>query len=179
MKYIALLRGINVSGQKLIKMEHLKSLFEAMSLKNVQTYIQSGNVVFDAAQKAAPLRSLIEKELENQLGYAVPVLLRTAAEMSQLANFNPFSSRKMPGTSMIYVSFLEKIPLPEQQTEFLSMENKNEFLAFEGAHLYTQIRKDTSDKILFTNMLLERKLKQQATTRNINTVLKLSQLAGK
>ena len=77
--YISMLRGINVSGQKKIRMADLKSLYESLGLENVQTYVQSGNVVFDSEeQDVAKLRKSIEAQIESTFGFSVPVLIRSA-----------------------------------------------------------------------------------------------------
>ncbi|MBL0016476.1 MAG: DUF1697 domain-containing protein [Bacteroidetes bacterium] len=84
-RYIALLRGINVSGQKIIKMVDLKAMFEAANCTSVVTYIQSGNVVFEHAESdSAQLRQHLEVHLKASLGYAVPTLLRTHGHSRRL-----------------------------------------------------------------------------------------------
>ena len=85
MNYIAFLRGINVSGQKLIKMAELKVMFEKAGYKNVRTFIQSGNVVFEAPKtKNETLAKKIEAMLEKALGYDVTVIVRTPDELKSL-----------------------------------------------------------------------------------------------
>ena len=91
MVYVALLRGINVGGHKLIKMKELARIFTDNGLKNVRTYIASGNVIFESgsANKAALTRK-IEKALQQTLGYEVTVVLRTLSEIESIVNRNPF-----------------------------------------------------------------------------------------
>lgn len=92
MRHVALLRAINVSGQKIIKMEDLRRMFEMPGLKNISSFIQSGNILFDAAEKDTErLRIKIEKKLLKDLGYAVEVFVRTAGEISAIVDNNPFS----------------------------------------------------------------------------------------
>ena len=87
--YIALLRGINVSGHKKIKMPDLKAMFEALGFTNVRTYIQSGNVVFES-NFAADLESKISAKILEQFGFEVSVICRTAEELEQVIARNPY-----------------------------------------------------------------------------------------
>src|SRR5437899_2291529 len=90
--YIAMLRGINVSGHKIIKMEHLRAAFEALGFKEVTTYVQSGNVVFKGATKSpALLTKRIEEKISSEFGFAVPVILRTAGELGDIVKGNAFA----------------------------------------------------------------------------------------
>lgn len=180
MIYIALLRGINVSGQKIIKMDLLASLFTELKLTNVRTYIQSGNVIFESnSNDRIKLSQRIRLHLKIKLEMDIPVILRTSEELERIVQFDPFPNRIMPGKSMLYISFLEN-QAPENSSALLqNMENKNEFLVLQEQEVYSLIRKDTTDKIRFTNMVLEKAMQQAATTRNINTVQKLVVLCKK
>ncbi len=90
--YISMLRGINVSGQKKIRMADLKSLYESLGLENVQTYVQSGNVVFDSPEKdTAKLTKSIEAQIEKVYGFSVPVLIRTADDFRRVIESHPFA----------------------------------------------------------------------------------------
>src|SRR5205823_6790565 len=89
--YIAMVRGINVSGHKPVKMEELRKSFEKLGSKNVKTYVQSGNVVFDASAGSVPrLQEKIEKQILGDFAVSVPVLLRTARELRDVIQRNPF-----------------------------------------------------------------------------------------
>src|SRR3954464_15698682 len=105
--YIAMLRGINVSGHKLVKMDQLRASFEALGFQNVKTYVQSGNVVFEAGNDSvAGLSAKIMKRILRDFGFPVPVLLKTAKEMERIIRHNPFL--KAPGIddSKLHVTFL-------------------------------------------------------------------------
>lgn len=97
--YIALLRGINVSGHKRIKMAELRTIFAKMGLRQVQTYIQSGNVLFVTEEEEAPLRQRIEQGILAALDMPVTVILRTASELERLIADCPLplSGRHVPG----------------------------------------------------------------------------------
>ena len=89
-RYIAFLRAINVGGHT-VKMENLRHLFESLDFSNVQTFIASGNVVFDAKEKSArSLEKKIEKRLREALGYDVATFIRTDAELAEIADYKPF-----------------------------------------------------------------------------------------
>jgi uncharacterized protein (DUF1697 family) len=102
--YVALLRGINVSGQRLIKMGDLKRVCESLGLQRVQTYIQSGNVLFESAEAEVPLRRRIEQEIEAVFGFSVPVVLRTAGELMQILAGCPWAAGDR------YVTLLAEVP---------------------------------------------------------------------
>src|SRR5437879_1597238 len=89
--YIAMLRGINVSGHKMVKMETLRSSFGALKLSNVQTYVQSGNVIFGCGDgSVAVLSEKIERRILRDFGFTVPIFLRTAKELEEIIRDNPF-----------------------------------------------------------------------------------------
>ncbi len=85
-KFIAFLRAINVGGHKSVKMEDLRQFFESFGLANVQTYIQSGNVIFDWKDNDAAQPDKLEDQLEKELGYKVDIFLRTLKEVTAIAN---------------------------------------------------------------------------------------------
>lgn len=172
-KYVALLRGINVSGQKLIKMDALKQVFIDMKLKNVSTYIQSGNVLFESADTdEAALKSKIEKALQKAFGYEVPVFLRTAKEMAATVKNNIF----LPGASgkneMLYICFLHQAPDAVQKKMLLGLTSDIEIYDVKKREIYCMVDKDAA-KVPFSNAYLEKLLKMPATTRNWNTVNKI------
>ena len=117
--YIALLRGINVGGHN-IKMAQLRGLFEEMGLTNVRSYIQSGNVFFDTADKDAPaLRSTIEQHLRSALGYDVPASLRTIDQLEQVLAQDPFNEIDVTDDMRLSVTYLAepvdtRLPIPYQ-----------------------------------------------------------------
>ena len=105
-KFIALLRGINVSGQKQIKMSGLKSLFEKAGFQNVETYIQSGNVIFSSKETSAEKHSLkISSAIRKQFGFDVQLIVVTPEEIEDTLKKNPFIKMKKD-TDKLYVIFL-------------------------------------------------------------------------
>src|SRR5258708_21108404 len=123
-RYVAFLRAINVAGQKLIKMEELARMFTAAGCKNARTYIQSGNVIFDAASaNAGGLRKKIETTLQSVLGYEVTVILKPLAEIEAIVKRNPFRKVKAGADVVVFVVFLSGEP---KRTPILPLVSKTE-----------------------------------------------------
>ena len=110
--YIAFLRAINVSGQKLIKMEALRAaLGEIPGIKNVSTYIQSGNVIFEGKDgEEEKLRGKIEKQIKKVFDFEVETFVRTADELAAILKNNPFQKAKLSKSLALYITFLEEKP---------------------------------------------------------------------
>lgn len=175
--YIALLRGINVNGQKIIKMEQLKAIFESMPVERVRTYIQSGNVVFEAAE-ASPdsMRAMIESKLKEALGYEVDVVVRTKEELERTIELNPFRGEAAE-EGKLYVSFLAEKPAAEAIDLLASFQSDVDEYRITDREVYVRCRGQYG-KSLFSNNFLEKKLGVVATTRNWQTVGKLASMAG-
>ena len=105
--FVAFLRGINVSGQKIIKMEDLKKMFESLRYKHVTTYIQSGNVVFGSnISSSESLRKEIEKRIMKEFGFEVPVIVKTIQELEEVIKKNPYQNVRLKKDEKLHVSFL-------------------------------------------------------------------------
>ncbi|MDR0791861.1 MAG: DUF1697 domain-containing protein, partial [Chitinophagaceae bacterium] len=112
--FISILRGINVSGKNLIKMEALRKLFVDAGFSNVQTYIQSGNVIFETKKIAtADLEKIVSGEIKKQFGLNVPVLVITLEELKNVIKNNPFANDKTKDTNFLHVTFLSGIAAKE------------------------------------------------------------------
>ena len=178
MKYIALLRGINVSGQKMIKMAALAKLFESLKFSSVRTYIQSGNVVFDsrASTEGAIVRR-IETALQGQYGFAVPVILRSEKDWTKIINANPFLVRKGINEARLYVAFLRDKIERKSFPELDPYRRHNEEFVVTGREIYLHYPEGFGTTKL-TNQIFEQKLGTVATTRNLNTLYALTELLG-
>lgn len=175
-QYIALLRGVNVSGQKLIKMEVLRKLFSSYGFKNVQTYIQSGNVIFESEETDANiLATTIRKNLLGSLGFNISIIVRTVSHFKELVESNPFES--YTEDVKLYVSFLT-----EDTSEFtfpIIYEKDNiELIEKRGVEIFS-VGGKYGNRYGFPNMYIEKKLKIDATTRNWNSVTKILEKALK
>ena len=174
--YIALLRGINVSGQKLIRMADLQSHFAACGAVNVRTYIQSGNVVFEhRARTPATLRKILEQQLPDKLGYAVPTLVTTAKEFAAIARANPHDTGLPEFGKRMYVCFFESPPSATAVKAILSAGNDAERLVVKGGAGYAYYANGLG-KAKLTSAIIERKL-GTVTFRNWNTVTALLEIA--
>jgi len=182
MRYISMLRGINVSGQKKIKMTDLKALYEALDFAHVITYIQSGNVVFTAADNI-DLTALIEAAIQKQYGFDVPVLLRTTQDFDEVIKSCPFTHLDLEATGIerngtkVLVTFLSNAPSDEDVRNVQKYLSPSEAMVVKDKAVYLHCP-DGYGKTKASNVLLEKKLKVLATTRNWKTVRQLFALAS-
>ena len=176
-KYIALLRGINVSGQKKIKMTDLKNLFEELSFKNVQTYIQSGNVLFTSkSSNRKAIRTKIENKILTKFGYKVAVILKTPDELKQAINRNTFLKDKKKNDERIYFTFLSEKPFHSDIKMLKDINLAPEQFIFDADVIYLYLP-NSAGKAKLNNNFFEMKLEVIATTRNYKTVETLCTLS--
>jgi uncharacterized protein (DUF1697 family) len=176
-KFIALLKGINVSGQKKIIMSALKTLFEDLKFTNVQTYIQSGNVMFDS--KVTNLKRLkikIENRIKETCGFDVEVIVKTPDELRDALENNPFLKSKKNNDEGIYFTFLSGKPLIDNIKKLTEVDYKPEEYTIKEDVIYLNFPKGYG-KSKMNNNFLEKKLKVNATTRNYKTVKALLEIA--
>ncbi|WNS41684.1 DUF1697 domain-containing protein [Paenibacillus sp. MMS20-IR301] len=177
--YIALLRGINVGGHKLIKMQELKALFSSLQYENVRTYIQSGNVVFESGETSAgQLAEAISRGIEETFGFEVPVIIRTLEELEAAIAGNPFPLTQPEEFKRLYVSFLETEPAAEALEKIRPYEDGADKLCVHGKEMYTLYEVSVSESPLF-KVPLDKLLGTTLTARNWNTLNKVAALARK
>lgn len=178
--YIALLRGINVSGHNKIRMTDLKELFLKVGFSDASTYIQSGNVVFKSALKdTASMEDTITKAIKESLGYSVKVLVITKNELNFIYESNPFLvENKSADTSKLGVTLLKDKPNEEgiKLLNSVVISNSDEFKMIEKI-VYLCVPNGFGITKL-TNNLFENKLKTDATSRNWRTITKLIELTN-
>ena len=178
MKYISLLRGINVSGQKKILMADLKDLYLRIGMKNPVTYIQSGNVIFDSRRSARSCVSAIQKAIEAAYKFVVPVQVLTVDDWSLAVQGNPFlAANSAIPIERLYIAFLDEIPEAEYVAHLEAADFGDDKWHLEGKRIYLCYATKCSNSKL-TNNLIEKKLKVSATTRNWKTTLKLHDLTS-
>ncbi|MDR3681976.1 MAG: DUF1697 domain-containing protein [Flavipsychrobacter sp.] len=172
-RYATFLRGINVSGHNIVKMDVLKELFAMPGIKNIVTYIQSGNVIFDTkATDNAALERKIEKQLHKELGLPIRALVRSLEEIEQVIAANPFTDIPEDDNRKLYVTFLETIPAADKATALLALcSNGDELMQISGSSLY--FLSPSYGKTKFSNNFVEKKLGVAATTRNWATLNKV------
>ena len=123
-KHIAFLRAINVGGKKLIKMDELKKRFETLGFKNVRTYIQSGNVIFQSpTSDQNALAKKIENLLQKNLSSDVLVFLRTVEELNAIVKFDPYQKQKFKLETKLYITFIKDGLKQKLKLPFLSPKN--------------------------------------------------------
>lgn len=173
-RYIAFLRAINVGG-RVVKMDDLKKMFAMPGFKNIATYIQSGNVVFDHTETDKEvLINKIETKLLKSLGYEVKTFLKTHPDLETVIKKNPF--KKYPEDMGLHVSFLSGKPDEELVKLLLALQTEFEQFRFTNTEAYILVRKGAYGETKFSNTFLEKKLKLHATTRNWATVNKMLEM---
>jgi len=177
-KYVALLRGINVGGSKLIKMAELSRIFTSMGLKNVKTLIQSGNVLFEST-KTDPiaLTKQIEKALRGAVGFEVPVVLRTIAELEAIVKLNPFKKAKSDSDATLYVTFLVEPLKTRPKIPLLSAKKDCEVIHLNPREVFTVAFAMPNGRRGESMAFIEKEFGKSVTTRNWNTVIKILALA--
>lgn len=176
--YIALLRGINVSGHKIIKMAELKKMFEDIGFQNVKTYIQSGNVVFQTNESdIVELEKSIRKAIEETFGFEVHVKILIPEEIKAALTENPFLKDDSLDIKQHYFVFLDQIPSEENWNILKNLELKGEQMALFEKVLFVYYTNGAGQSKLTTN-LIESKLKVAATSRNLNTTKKMMEMVN-
>jgi len=173
-KYVAFLRAINVGGHT-VKMDYLRRLFEALGFSNVETFIASGNVIFDATSKSTKaLEKKIEIFLLEMLGYEVATFIRSITELATIAHYQPFleAGSDAEGNSL-YIGFLAESPGEETKRKVLSLATEVDYFHLSGRELYWLCLKKFSESEVSGAMLAKR-LGAQTTLRNSTTVKKLA-----
>lgn len=169
-QYVAFLRAINVTN-RYVKMPILRQPFIDLGFTHVDTYIQSGNVLFATEKQtsAIQLESLIESTLQEALGFAVPTMLRTYDEVKNLPERVPFSPSP---EDTVYVSFLKTTPTPEQCAKLYGYNSEIDTFQILGQELFWLYKRPLG-KSKLTNSRIEKILKVQATNRNLTSIQKL------
>jgi uncharacterized protein (DUF1697 family) len=179
MKIVSLLRGINVSGQKIIRMADLRALYEGLGLGQVATYIQSGNVVFESSETDRDfLQKKIQDGISDAYGFTVPVELRSHQELMDVVADCPFGEvDPAVDGAKVAVVFLSAEPSAAQVATLGKYVNPPDELVHRGREIYLRCPGGFG-KTKLTNTLLEKKLGVAATSRNWRSVRKLCEMSG-
>jgi uncharacterized protein (DUF1697 family) len=176
--YVALLRGINLGSRNRVSMPDLRELFLALGSEDVETYVQSGNVVFEnSARSAAKLTAAIEKRIAGDLGLEVTVILRTKAQLAKLLDGNPFAKATKDPTK-VHVTFLAAKPAAARVRDLDPKYGGRDEFRVVGQDVYLHTPGGYG-KSKLSNAYFERGLGVPATTRNWKTVTKLAELADR
>lgn len=175
--YIALLRGVNVGGNTL-KMERLREVCAELGLKNARTYVQSGNVVFEAQGTVTRWATALEKRLAGESRLPVPVIVRTAAEMGRVIAANPFLEERGMDLARLLVTFLPEEPARAGLERLGTLKAGTDRFRYAGREIYLHCPNGYG-KSKFSNNAIERALSLRATTRNWNTLNKLYEMCSR
>jgi uncharacterized protein (DUF1697 family) len=168
--FISLLRGINVGGQKPVKMDRLRQSFEEIGFERVRTYIQSGNVVFEAPKgDPARISKIIEGQMLGEFGFEIPVVTIRAQELESAIKNNPFLKDKRIDAARLYVTFLSQPPSASALKALSALDGGPDRLhhAAKAVYLYCP---NGYGKTKLSNNAIEKALSVKATTRNWQTV---------
>ena len=168
-RYVALLRGVNLGGHT-VKMVRLKELFEELGFKNVETFIASGNVIFETASKSVPaLEKKISAHLEKSLGFPAPTYLRTDEELSRVLQHKALSNRQVQS---VYIAFLYETPPKAAQAKLMAHHTEDDQFHVNDREVYWLCRTHMSASPFF-RIGIEKALGVKATVRNVNTIARL------
>lgn len=177
--YVALLRAINLGSHNKVSMADLKALLTDLGMKNPQSVVQSGNLVFDGPARAtAAIEKLLEASAAKQLGLETPFLVRTAEEWREAIAGNPFTTEAKLNPARVVLMPLKAAPPPAAVKALRDAIKGSEVVAVEGRNAYF-VYADGIGTSKLTITLIERKLGTTGTARNWNTVLKLGALTEK
>jgi len=176
---ICMLRGVNVGGHNLIKMDALKALCVSLKLKDPQTYVQSGNVIFGTEENdLAKLGTRIQDAIERKIGFRPNVMLRTAAEMRKVVARNPFAKRSGIEPGKLLVNFLAADPGKDARENALAIKIGPEEMHLIGREAYIYFP-NGQGRSRFPWPAIERALGTSGTGRNWNSVTKMLEMAKK
>ena len=176
-RYVSLLRGVNLGARNKVPMADLRTLFESLGAEDVQTYVQSGNVVFKSRQRdAAKLSAEIERRIGRELALDIKVMLRTSAQLAKIVASNPFAASQGEGTRL-HVTFLADAPTRARLRTLESTAFAPDEFQVQGREVYLHTPNGYGRSKL-SNAYFEKQLDVAATTRNWNTVTKLAELAA-
>lgn len=183
MKYVALLRGINVAGQKRVPMADLRQVFEGLKFKDIETYIQSGNVVFsydqgakgDHAGEIKAMITAIEKAIQKKFGFEVPVIVRTEKDWPKILKGNPYTAEAKKDPKFLHVLMLEAKPKDPKLDELKTYCQNGEKFTLKGSELYVYYGSGAGKSKLVLSVI-EKKLGTSGTARNWLTMQTLAEM---
>ena len=173
-RYVALLRGVNVGGKNKLLMADLRDIFTGAGCAAVQTYIQSGNVVFEAAQDLAErVPEIVTRAIRRRFGYETAVVVRSSEELRQVVASNPFDTSGDP--RFLHVAFLEDTPGAEAVSRLDPLRSPPDAFAVRGRNVHLHYPNGVARSKL-TNEYLAAQLQTASTMRNWRTVLRLLEM---
>jgi len=172
-KLIAFLRAINVGGHT-VKMDELRRIFESLGFSAVETFIASGNVIFETSlELGRALEQRIEDGLQEALGYPVATFIRTPAELAEIAHFQPFPQPVLDAAAALNIAFLPTDPTPEAIHKLMALRTEIDDFRAQGREFYWLCRGKQSESSL-SGALFEKAMGTPVTMRGINTLRRLT-----
>ena len=176
---ISMLRGVNVGGHNVIKMEELRALYASLKLRDAQTYVQSGNVIFRTDERdLAVVTKRVRDGIERKFGCTTDVICRTAAEMRDVIARNPFAKRRGIEPGKLLVVFLESDPGAEARAAVLRIKTEPEELRIDGRELYIYFPNGQA-RPKMSWAAVNKALGTPGTGRNWNSVVEMLEMAEK
>ena len=175
--FVGLLRGINVGGHNKIPISDLRSLCEEIGWDDVQSYIQSGNLIFSADDTPERLEVQLEGSIDRRFGFQIPVLVRNTEDWLGYVNSNPYPEASLSAPNLVMLALSKRTPNPDAAERLLERASDSERLTQVGNALWIHFGERSAKSKLSPN-LLDRLVGSPVTTRNWRTVLKLEDLAG-
>jgi len=173
MRYAAFLRAINVGGH-VVKMDRLRKLFDDAGFDGVETFIASGNVVFESSRKNDPdLERTIESRLQKALGYPVATFVRSMPELAAIADRAPFGRDTLRAPASVFIGFLKKAAGKDTGRQVASLSNDTDTLMAHGREIYWLARKGFAESTI-SYAVVEKLLRTEATFRNVNTIRRMA-----
>jgi len=166
-----------MTGHNSMKMAELASLYKDLGLSDVQTYIQSGNVIFESEQKLSTteLGVKIQQAIAETFGFDVPVIVRSAEEWTQIVSKSPFWKEKDVDIEKLHLTILKQIPSPELVMEIKGIKFQPDRFEILGSDVFVYCENGYG-RTKITNDFFEKKMKIPASTRNWKTVMKLNEM---
>ncbi len=176
--YVAMLRGINVGGQRIVKMESLRASFEAWGFSRVRTYVQSGNVIFEVQKTSSKdLPKIITAKISKDFGFSILVILRTSDEIRKIVGGNPFLDEKAVDHSKLHITFLSALPAKDATERIDALNARPDQFHVGGREIYLYCPNGYG-RTKLSNTALEKALSVGATTRNWKTASTLARISS-
>lgn len=174
---ICMLRGVNVGGRNMVKMEELRDLCTELKFRNPQTYVQSGNVIFATAEKnLETIRKKIDAAFERSFGFQPQIILRTTEELRDVIRRNPFAKRKGIEPDKLLVNFLARDPGEDVRGKVRAFKSEVEEIKIDGREMFIYFPNGMG-RPKFSWAVLDKILQTPATGRNWNSVTKMLVMA--
>jgi uncharacterized protein (DUF1697 family) len=178
-KHVAFLRGINVGGNKLIRMEELKKAFAALGFANVSTILASGNVLFDSKPASeSALAAQIEGKLKKTFRTEIGVMVRRVEELRRLEASQPFKGVSITPQTRLYVTFLSEKPASKFKAPYTSPDKSLRVLRLSATEVCTALTLSPKGGTVDLMVFLEKQFGKKITTRNWNTIARILKAAG-